>query len=75
MLAPRCRFYPTCSHYAAEAVQTHGAGKGTWLSIKRIARCHPLNEGGVDLVPEIDPPGSTVKATPSTSTEEKKAHG
>ena len=54
MLPPRCRFYPTCSQYAAESVKLHGAAKGSWLSLKRIARCHPLNPGGVDLVPEAE---------------------
>ncbi|QLB20626.1 membrane protein insertion efficiency factor YidD [Vespertiliibacter pulmonis] len=51
MLAPRCRFYPTCSQYALEAIQLHGAFKGGWLSIKRIMRCNPLSEGGEDPVP------------------------
>lgn len=55
MLPPRCRFYPTCSHYAAEAVNIHGVGKGSWLSIKRIAKCHPFNAGGIDLVPPAAP--------------------
>lgn len=47
-----CRFYPTCSHYAREAIEKHGAAKGGWLSLKRIGRCHPWNEGGVDPVPD-----------------------
>ena len=47
-----CRFYPTCSAYALEAIEVHGAAKGTWLAMKRIARCHPFNPGGVDLVPQ-----------------------
>lgn len=52
LLAPRCRFYPTCSTYAFESVATHGAVKGTYLALRRIARCHPFNPGGVDPVPE-----------------------
>ena len=51
LLPPACRFYPSCSAYAAEAVRRHGAAKGTVLSVKRLARCHPLCEGGVDPVP------------------------
>ncbi len=51
LLGPRCRFYPSCSHYGIEALQTHGLWKGSWLTLKRISRCHPGSEGGVDLVP------------------------
>ena len=51
LLGPSCRFYPSCSHYALEAIDTHGAWRGTWLTIKRISRCHPWNEGGFDPVP------------------------
>jgi len=46
-----CRFYPTCSCYAHEAVEKHGAARGAWLAVKRLARCHPFAEGGVDPVP------------------------
>lgn len=51
MLAPRCRFYPSCSSYALEAVRVHGAAKGTVLATARVCRCHPWNAGGVDHVP------------------------
>ena len=51
MLGPRCRFYPSCSHYACQAVREHGALRGTWLAIRRVARCNPFNPGGVDEVP------------------------
>lgn len=51
MLAPRCRFYPTCSQYALEAIRLHGAFKGGWLAMKRIMRCNPLSEGGEDPIP------------------------
>jgi uncharacterized protein len=46
-----CRFHPTCSHYAAEAVRTHGAVRGTWLATRRLLRCTPLHPGGFDPVP------------------------
>lgn len=46
-----CRYYPSCSAYALEAVQVHGAIKGTWLAVRRIGRCHPWAPGGVDHVP------------------------
>ena len=46
-----CRFFPTCSAYALEAVTVHGAVKGSWLAVRRLGRCHPWNAGGVDHVP------------------------
>lgn len=52
VLGPRCRFYPTCSAYALEAIEIHGPLKGTTLTIKRLLKCHPGHPGGVDLVPE-----------------------
>ena len=48
---PSCRFYPTCSHYALEAVQVHGAARGAWLSAKRLVKCGPWHPGGYDPVP------------------------
>lgn len=51
MMPPTCRFQPTCSQYGIEAIQHHGIVKGTWLTIKRILRCHPFSKGGFDPVP------------------------
>ena len=51
ILPPRCRFLPTCSEYAADAVREHGAARGAWLALRRIARCHPWAPGGFDPVP------------------------
>lgn len=51
MLPPRCRYQPTCSQYAIEAVRKYGALKGGWLAVKRIGRCHPWGGSGYDPVP------------------------
>ena len=51
MLPPCCRYTPTCSEYAMQAVEKYGAVKGGWLAAKRILRCHPFHEGGYDPVP------------------------
>jgi putative membrane protein insertion efficiency factor len=51
MLARSCRFHPSCSEYAVEALQRHGALKGSWLAMRRVGRCHPWHPGGYDPVP------------------------
>lgn len=51
LLPAACRYYPTCSAYAIQALEKHGAAKGTWLALRRIARCHPFRPGGYDPVP------------------------
>jgi uncharacterized protein len=79
LLGPRCRFYPSCSTYAVQALSTHGAVKGSWLAAGRLLHCHPWNPGGVDHVPPAEQfawfsrsPGSseastTVRRTPQTT--------
>ena len=54
LLGNNCRYHPTCSSYAIEALETHGLIKGLYLSIKRVSKCHPLGGSGIDHVPEAD---------------------
>ncbi len=72
LLGGNCRFYPSCSNYACEAIERHGARRGTWLALRRVLRCHPFLPGGVDLVPDaadvepvarIEPAGPHQEAT------------
>jgi putative membrane protein insertion efficiency factor len=66
-LPARCRFYPTCSAYAAEAVARHGAGRGSWLALRRLLKCAPWHPGGVDLVPPAAAARGTGEAAHSSS--------
>lgn len=61
LTGPTCRYYPSCSQYAVVAVERHGAARGTWLALRRLARCHPWTPGGVDDVP----PARTVAHRPA----------
>jgi len=53
LLGDNCRFQPTCSHYMIGAIDRFGAVKGTWLGLRRLSRCHPWHEGGLDPIPEL----------------------
>jgi putative membrane protein insertion efficiency factor len=69
-LPARCRFYPTCSAYAAEAIERHGPARGGWLALRRLVKCAPWHPGGVDLVPPArsgGSPGGTAEASRSSS--------
>jgi uncharacterized protein len=53
LLPPACRFYPSCSAYAVQALEQHGAIAGSWLTVRRLCRCHPFHPGGIDPVPDF----------------------
>lgn len=55
LLGQRCRFYPSCSDYARDAIQSHGAAHGSYLAARRLCRCHPFSAGGINLVPDTRP--------------------
>jgi uncharacterized protein len=55
LLGPRCRFWPSCSHYLLQAIETHGLATGMHLGARRLLRCHPWSDGGVDPVPALPP--------------------
>jgi len=55
LLPPACRFYPSCSTYAIQALERHGALRGSLLAARRLGRCHPFHPGGIDPVPDVTP--------------------
>lgn len=59
LMANHCRFYPSCSCYALEAIEIHGLLRGSWLTVRRLGRCHPWNAGGFDPVPDASSPRSS----------------
>lgn len=67
LLGQRCRFAPSCSAYAEEALVVHGAGRGSWLAARRLVRCHPFHPGGHDPVPPVRPPWTTASTTTTAS--------
>lgn len=77
LIGQNCRFYPTCSNYAIEALRVHGAGRGGLLAARRVCRCHPWNDGGVDLVPPPCKNSSTphLQAHPLATTPDKYLNG
>ena len=64
LLGQKCRFYPTCSNYAIEALRVHGAARGSLLAARRVCRCHPWNPGGVDFVPPPSPSAADKQKQP-----------
>jgi uncharacterized protein len=72
-LPARCRFYPTCSAYAAEAIARHGAARGSWLALRRLVKCAPWHPGGVDLVPPSRATAGTGDAVRSSSSRTEQA--
>jgi putative membrane protein insertion efficiency factor len=73
LLGPRCRFYPSCSDYALEAIAVYGIAKGSWLALRRLARCHPWHPGGFDPLP-LSTPMSTPMSAPASCCQNRSKH-
>ena len=73
LLGPTCRYYPSCSAYALEAVQLHGALRGSWLTVRRLSRCHPFHAGGIDPVPGSDWAQASTETGPEVVSSEVRA--
>ena len=73
-LAPRCRYLPTCSEYALEAIKRHGALHGTGLAVRRIARCHPWGGSGIDEVPDAPSSHPSTCCSPSGALQHTERH-
>jgi len=75
VLGGNCRFYPSCSNYAYEAIERHGAQGGAWLALRRVLRCHPFSPGGVDLVPDADDWKPVARIEPAAAGQEATGRG
>ena len=73
LMPSACKFYPSCSHYAAEAVAVHGARRGSWLALRRVGHCHPFSRGGVDLVPDSSSAGFSLRGFVGRDSRQSKA--
>jgi uncharacterized protein len=74
LMPSACKFYPSCSRYASDAIRIHGTRHGSWLALRRLSRCHPFSPGGVDLVPDAPGPTPDQEADGQTAMVENTDH-